>query len=173
MTSSPPGNERKARGRPGGGRLKVFSWSNGFHRFTVAATSRPKALEAWGLSQDIFQTGLAHEDPDGADAEAALAVPGEVIQRGEAVDVGEIERPKRARAKPAAKKPTGPSPADRKRVADLEAKLDALDAEHAAVLERLSAERAEFDDREATARDDHRKARAALRKRLDAARARL
>ncbi len=173
MTSSPSGNERKARGRPGGGRLKVFSWSNGFHRFTVAATSRPKALEAWGLSQDIFQTGLAREDPEAPDAEAALASPGEVIQRGEAVDVGKIERPRRARAKPAPKKPAGPSPADRKRVADLEAKLDALDAEHAAVLERLSAQRAELDEREAAARDAHMKARAALRKRLDAARARL
>jgi hypothetical protein len=41
--------------------LKVFSWSDGFHAFTVAASSRPKALAAWGMSRDIFKDGLAHE----------------------------------------------------------------------------------------------------------------
>ncbi len=42
-------------------RLKVFEWSDGFHRFTVAAASRPKALAAWGIHQDIFASGLARE----------------------------------------------------------------------------------------------------------------
>ncbi|HEV2080834.1 MAG TPA: hypothetical protein VGR32_00120 [Brevundimonas sp.] len=155
-------------------KLKVFSWSNGFHRFTVAATSKPKALEAWGLSQDIFKTGLATETPDAPDAEAALSRPGEVIQRGEAVDVGEVaaapRRPKKAATKPA---PKGPSAADLRRVAKLEADLDALDARHEAALEAIEAKRAALEDDAASQREKHRKARADLRKKLDAARARL
>lgn len=39
-------------------RLKLFEWSDGFHTFTVAASSRPKALVAWGSGQDLFATGL-------------------------------------------------------------------------------------------------------------------
>lgn len=156
-------------------KLKVFSWSNGFHRFTVATTSMPKALEAWGVSQDLFKTGLAKEDPAAPDAEAALARPGEVIQRGEAVDVGEVEaRPRAKKAAPKPKpKPKGPSRADLKRVAKLEADLDALEARHETALERLDAQRQALEDRAAALREDHRKARADLRKKLDAARARL
>ena len=73
-------------------RLKVFTWSDGFHAFTVAASSRPKALEAWGSRQDLFATGLASELSGGPDYEAALAAPGEVIQRGQAIDVGKIAK---------------------------------------------------------------------------------
>ena len=69
-------------------RLKVFTWSDGFHAFTVAVSSRPKALEAWGSKQDLFATGLASELSGGPDYEAALAAPGEVIERGLAIDVG-------------------------------------------------------------------------------------
>ncbi|MBJ7319248.1 MAG: hypothetical protein JHC96_10650 [Brevundimonas sp.] len=62
-------------------RLKVFTWSDGFHAFTVAASSRPKALEAWGAKQDLFATGLASQLSGGPDHDAALAAPGEVIWR--------------------------------------------------------------------------------------------
>ena len=82
-------------------RLKVFTWSDGFHAFTVAASSRPKALQAWGSRQDLFATGLASELDGGPDYEAALAAPGEVIERGLIIDVGEIGKaaaPKKARA---------------------------------------------------------------------------
>ena len=68
-------------------RLKLFEWSDGFHRFTVAAASRPKALAAWGTRQDIFASGLAREAPDAEDAEAARARPGEVIERRLTVDI--------------------------------------------------------------------------------------
>lgn len=158
-------------------KLKVFSWSNGFHRFTVATTSRPRALEAWGLSQDIFKSGLAREDPDGPDAAAARASPGQVIRRGEAVDPGEIRRPPpRARRAPPAgppPPPSGPSAADLKRVAKLERDLDALDARHEAALADLEARRRALEAEAASRREKHRKARADLRKKLDAARARL
>ncbi|MBF6603782.1 MAG: hypothetical protein ITG03_12555, partial [Sphingorhabdus sp.] len=47
-------------------KLKVFAWSDGFHAFTVATSSKPKALAAWGMGQDIFKSGLAREIHDGA-----------------------------------------------------------------------------------------------------------
>jgi hypothetical protein len=154
-------------------RLKVFSWSNGFHRFTVATTSKPKALEAWGLSQDIFKTGLAAEAPDSPDADAAVARPGKVIQRGEAIEVGKVAAaPREAKtAKPP--KPKGPSPAARKRVAKLEAELEALDARHQTALADVERKRAALEDGAASLREAHRTARAELRKKLEAARARL
>lgn len=158
-------------------KLKVFSWSNGFHRFTVATTSRPKALAAWGLSQDIFKTGLAAEVPDSPDAPAALAAPGEVVQRGEAVDVGQIGRPsRRVTTKPRVvtpPEPRGPSAADRERVATLARDLDALDAGHDAAMADLEARRQALETEAASLRATHRKTRAQLARRLDAARARL
>ena len=77
-------------------KLKVFTWSDGFHAFTVATSSRPKALEAWGSKQDLFATGLASQLSGGPDYEAALASPGEVIERGLAIDVGKIGKAKPA-----------------------------------------------------------------------------
>ena len=56
-------------------KLKVFTWSDGFHTFTMAASSRPKALEAWGTSQDLFRTGLAQAVDEGADRDTALVSP--------------------------------------------------------------------------------------------------
>ncbi len=92
-------------------RLKVFEWSDGFHRFTVAAPSRPKALAAWGIQQDIFASGLAKEAPEAEDAEAARARPGEVVERGLTVDIGQAgpgrRDPGRARDRPP---PSGAGP---------------------------------------------------------------
>ena len=62
---------------------KVFTWSDGFHRYTVAATSRAKALAAWETDRDLFKEGVAEEAPDAPDAKAALAAPGAVIRRAE------------------------------------------------------------------------------------------
>lgn len=62
---------------------KVFTWSDGFHRYTVAATSRVKALAAWETDRDLFKEGVAQEAPDAPDAKAALAAPGAVIRRAE------------------------------------------------------------------------------------------
>ena len=116
-------------------RLKVFEWSDGFHRFTVAASSRPKALAAWGIQQDIFASGLAKEAPESEDAEAARARPGEVVERGLAIDIGKIG-PRTARVK--AHK--GPTAAEKRRAQRLADELEALEQAYAASTEALRAE---------------------------------
>lgn len=116
-------------------KLKVFTWSDGFHAFTVATSSRPKALEAWGSKQDLFATGLASQLSGGPDYEAALASPGEVVERGLAIDVGKI-----GKAKPA--KPRGPSKAKAARIEKLKTALADLD-------KRRQAEMANFEERQA------------------------
>ena len=55
-------------------RLKVFTWSDGFHAFTVAASSRPKALAAWGVGQDLFKSGLARQIEQGPDHDKRFTV---------------------------------------------------------------------------------------------------
>ena len=57
-------------------RLKVFVTSDGLTDYVVAASSRPKALAAWGSHQDLFQTGLAYQTDDADLVAAALAQPG-------------------------------------------------------------------------------------------------
>ena len=145
-------------------RLKVFTWSDGFHAFTVATSSRPKALEAWGVSQDLFKSGLARQIDEGPDHDAALKSPGQVIERGLSIDVGEV--------KPA-RKPKRPSAAVRRKVEALETELAALD-------QRQVREKAELEEKartvaEAQARLEKQqaKARDALRARLRAAREKL
>ena len=157
-------------------RLKVFTWSDGFHAFTVAASSRPKALAAWGMERDIFASGLAREIDSGPDYEAALKAPGEVIERGLSIDVGEA-KPRRkpgakARTSAPAKRPA-PSRAARERVRALEAELKTMAREQAAARRELEAEAARIarslDDLEARARRD----RDRLEHRLETARAAL
>jgi hypothetical protein len=108
-------------------KLKVFTWSDGFHAFTVATTSRPKALEAWASKQNLFATGLASQLAGGPDYDAALASPGEVIERSLAIDVGKI-----GKAKPA--KLRGPSKARAAKIEKLKASLADLDERHQAVM---------------------------------------
>lgn len=146
-------------------RLKVFTWSDGFHAFTVAASSRPKALEAWGLTGDIFKTGLAVEAPeDGPDRAAALAAPGAVITRGLAVDIGQTTRRKPPARTAAANKA-------KKRVADLEARLTALDGDQADAREALEARRAAVDRELAELEQDQATVREGLQRQLKTARA--
>lgn len=146
--------------------LKVFSYSDGFHSWTVAATSRARALEAWGVKRDLFKDGAAVEAAEGPDREAALKAPGELIERGLSVDIGRVEK---TRAPKAAKK-RGPSAKDRARVEALENELAALDATQRVETQGLEARRAEM-EREAAALV-RRQARAidALRAKLKTAR---
>ncbi len=56
--------------------------SDGFHAYTVATTSRAKALAAWGVTRDLFKDRDAAELTTGADYDTALAQPGETVRRG-------------------------------------------------------------------------------------------
>jgi hypothetical protein len=147
-------------------KLKVFTWADGFHAFTVAASSRPKALAAWGMSRDIFKDGLASELTSGSDYDAALAAPGEVIQRGLAIDVGQISKAATPKAKPASNKA-------REAVKTLEADLESLDRDQIAETAELDARRAALDAETKALSASQDKARKALIAKLKAARARL
>jgi hypothetical protein len=124
-------------------RLKVFMTSDGLTDYVVAASSRPKALAAWGSHQDLFKTGLAHETDDPALTKAARARPGEVLKR----PAGALDA--LARLKPASKpaKPKGPSKAALRKVADLEARIARAEAAHAEAIAVLEAERAALEVR--------------------------
>ena len=149
-------------------RLKTFITSDGLTDFVVAATSRPKALEAWGVHQDLFKDGRAREVDDPDLVKAAAAQPGEVI-----------ERPTEGRAKlvkmrPAAKpKVRGPSKATLKKVADAEAEVArlrearegeeaALDQERQGIEDRAAKMQARFETRLADLEEKLAKAKAAL-----------
>jgi hypothetical protein len=145
-------------------KLKVFTWSDGFHAFTVAASSRPKALDAWGSKQDLFATGLASQLTGGADYEAALASPGDVITRGLAIDVGKI-----GKAKPT--KSSGPSKAKRARIEKLQAALADLDETHQSAIADLDARQAALETEKRRLETEHERSRKALAADLKKARA--
>lgn len=121
-------------------RLKVFVTSDGLTDYVVAATSRTKALAAWGSHQDLFKTGLAHETDDADLVEAATAQPETVLRR----PAGSRKALAAIKAAPR-KKPAGPTKAQLAKVERLEARLDVLAREHEAALEKLEAERAKLD----------------------------
>lgn len=146
---------------------KVFVFSDGLHAWTVATTSRAKAIEAWGLERDPFEIGAAEEIDAGPDYDAALRTPGEVLKRGLAVDTGKVTR----QPKPAKKKE--PSKADRDRVKALEADLEALEATQASEREALAERRAALDKEETALERAHTKASDALETKLKAAKAKL
>jgi molecular chaperone GrpE (heat shock protein) len=107
-------------------RLKVFVSSDGLTDYVVATSSRAKALEAWGVRQDLFKEGRAQETDEAEVRDAALAQPGEVLRRPSG------GRAALAKMKPVAKaKPKGPSKAALAKVAALEAEL--ADAQEKAV----------------------------------------
>lgn len=153
-------------------KLKVFCYSDGFHSWTVAATSRAKALAAWGVRRDLFKDGSAREIDLGPDREAALAAPGELIERGLSVDVGKVERTRTPKAKAGAKKPASDAKA-RARVEALEAELTALDAAQAKETAAVETEREAVERKAAALAKRQAKARAALKTKLKAARAKL
>lgn len=145
--------------------LKTFRYSDGFHAWTVAASSRAKALAAFGVKRDLFKDGSATEIDGGPDCEAALKAPGELIERGLAVDVGEVVKmaAPRTRANPGAVKAKA-------RVDALETELAALDETQATDTEAMAVKRKALDaEADALARRQA-KARDAVKARLKAAR---
>jgi hypothetical protein len=146
-------------------RLKVFVTSDGLTDYIVAASSRPKALAAWGVRQDLFKEGQAQETDDPALVKAALAQPGEVLRRSTGA------QGKLAKLKPIkAAKPAGPSKAELERIAALEARLAALKADHARAAAKLAGERERLERRIAALEKAQAKERETLEARLSAAR---
>ncbi|GAA0625480.1 hypothetical protein GCM10009422_22610 [Brevundimonas kwangchunensis] len=146
--------------------LKTFSYSDGFHVWTVAASSRIKALEAFGVKRDLFKDGSAKEIDSGPDREEALKSPGELIERGLSVDVGKVTK---ASATPKSKSDVG----DRKRVEALERELDALDQTQTTEREELADRRTALDKEAAVLERTQTKTREALKSKLKTARAKL
>lgn len=140
-------------------RLKVFVTSDGLTDFVVAASSKAKALAAWDVRQDLFKTGRARQTDDPALVKAATAKSGEVLRRpaGTLVALAKLKGRKAT--------PAGPSKAALKKVAALEARLQALDAAHDAAQAKIEAERAALDAREEALNANHE----AKREKLDAA----
>lgn len=146
-------------------RLKVFLTSDGLTDYIVAASSRPKALAAWGVRQDLFKEGQAREIDDPALVKAALAQPGEVLRRSAGAK-GKLAALKPA--KPA--RPAGPSKAELRKIADLQARLAGLQADHARAAAKLVAEREKLDRRISALGKAQAREREALEARLSAAR---
>lgn len=122
-------------------RLKVFVTSDGLTDYVVAATSRPKALAAWGVHQDLFKTGEARETQDTKLVEAAVAQPGAVLRRS----AGAPDLP---RAPPKGKS-KGPSKAQLDRLAREQSELDDLRVRHARARDALAAKRAALEAEDA------------------------
>src|SRR5258705_12991836 len=147
-------------------RLKVFVTSDGLTDYVVATSSKAKALAAWGLRQDVFKQGAAHETDDPALMKAALARAGEVLRRP-AGTRGELAKLKNAKAPAPAARPT---PAQRKKVADLERQLAAFDIASQRATAKLERERLALDRKAAALQASHAADRAKLEAALSAAR---
>ncbi|MDB5496507.1 MAG: hypothetical protein JWP28_538 [Phenylobacterium sp.] len=141
-------------------RLKVFVTSDGLTDYVVAASSRAKALAAWGVRQDVFKEGAAHETDDPALVKAATAQPGAVLRKP-AGTRGELAKLKPE--KPA--KPSGPTRAQLKKVDDLEARLAELGASHERAMGAIETERAALEGKRQALEERH----AAQREKLEAA----
>jgi hypothetical protein len=146
-------------------RLKVFVTSDGLTDYVVATSSRPKALAAWGVRQDLFAQGAARETDDPALVKAALAQPDEVLER----PAGSAARLKAIKGAAASKK-KAPSTAALKKVADLEAQVDAQEQRWSEQVAALQKARDELDEREAREQAAHEAERAKLSERLTKAR---
>jgi hypothetical protein len=147
-------------------RLKVFVTSDGLTDYVVAASSKAKALAAWGVRQDVFKEGQARQTDDPDLVAAAVARPGEVLRRP-AGTRGELAKLKPPRPPPA---PKGPSKTALKKVADLEKRLAALEEAHAEALADLEAERVALARRTESAANDYAARREKLTSALSGAR---
>lgn len=150
-------------------RLKVFTWSDGFHSWTVAASSRAKALAAWEVKQDLFKTGLAHEIDTGPERDQALAAPGTVIRSGLAVDAGATSANS---SRPKSSSHTAREDARRRkaetRIAKIKTELDALEQRSATELKDLQTRLIALQQQIEAVRTRDEKARAALKAKLRA-----
>lgn len=146
---------------------RVFTWSDGFHRYVVAATSRAGALEAWGFDRDLFREGAAQEIQDGPGHDRALASPGEVIE----IDVSSGVEAASREARPKTAK--APDAAGRRKLEALREKLAAQDAEAQAEEDAFEARRQALEEERVKAAQAREKARKKLTAEIAALRAKL
>jgi hypothetical protein len=171
-------------------KLKVFQAQIGFYDTVVAAPSRPAALRAWGLRQDLFASGHAKVAEDPVVIEAARAHPEIPLKRAvgstdafavEAAHLPDIpEAPSKSRKRPKPQPPTKTTPAQKpppKPAADRR-DLDAAEARLLALENARQDQEAEFADRMARleqaiahARSEHAAAHKALTTEVARARA--
>lgn len=148
-------------------RLKVFVTSDGLTDYVVAASSRAKALAAWGAHQDLFKTGGAHETDVPDLVAAATAAPGQVLRRAADTHAALASASKRSKPKP------GPSKAALEKVARLERDLAETVSVHEAELTDIEAAREALDIRQAEVEKRFSSRRAELQAALREARAAL
>ena len=148
-------------------RLKVFVTSDGLTDYVVAASSRAKALAAWGAHQDLFKTGGAHETDVPDLVAAATAAPGRVLRRAANTHAALASAPKRSKPKP------GPSKAALEKVARLERDLAEAVSVHEAELTDIQTAREALDIRQAEVEERFSSRRAELQAALREARAAL
>ena len=164
-------------------RLKVFQASLGFFESVVAVPSRPAALEAWGVRQNLFAEGMATIATDQAAVEAALAHPGEPLRRPigssdrfvlEPDGLPNVPHAIRRSTRPAVPRSTDAETSrrtpDRSALDRAEAALRAIDEARKADEADFSRRRQALDEAEARAQRAYVKARRAARDTLDAAR---
>ena len=127
--------------KAGARKLKVFQARFGFHDSVVAAPSRPAALSAWGIHQDLFAEGQATLATDAGALKAALEHPGVPLRRvAGSNDPFKLDptglptvpdRPKtRAQPKPERPQPRARPPADRGELTTAESAVAKLEADH-------------------------------------------
>lgn len=147
---------------------RIFTWSDGFHRYTVAATSRAKALAAWETDRDLFKEGVAQEITEGPDVAGALAAPGAVIRRAEGGLKAAVEK----MPKPVAPKPP-PQAALKRDLEKAKAALAKLDREQGEAADALEARRRALEDEAAELHDAHEERRAPLAREVSTLEAKL
>jgi hypothetical protein len=148
-------------------KLKVFSWSDGLHDYTVATTSRAKALEAWDVGRDLFKDGAAREVGEGAGHDAAMAAPDTVITTP-AGGLGAALKALPARAR---RKPSKADIARAEALAALRAQFEALEDEAEASEVAFAERRGALEAEEAAANEGFAVRRAKLEQAIKAARA--
>ncbi|MFZ0267504.1 hypothetical protein [Caulobacter sp.] len=147
-------------------KLKVFSWSDGLHDYTVAATSRAKALEAWDVGRDLFKDGTAREIDEGSARAAALDAPDTVIT----TPAGGLGAALKALPAKARRKPSKAETARVEKLAALKAELEGVEDQAEAAELAFAEKRAALDAEQAAAAEGLAARRAVLEKAIKAAR---
>jgi hypothetical protein len=164
--------------------LKVFRTHLGFFDTIVAAPSMKAALDAWGVTQNLFHSKLAEITNDPKSVMAALAKPGVVLRRPAGSNDAFTENPdlpmvrvaKRAKAAKAAKSAgqqklplprPQPKPVDRRKLDAAEEALAELEAEERRTLGDLWKRRAQLEAEEGRAKRDFARRRREAEERRD------